>query len=90
MEFFFFGHELLESAELFVDMACFLNPNLTRQVTLDFRQLVGVNDVVEVIDQLFQVELSGQKSLLKVSDIFLLRVQRREFGSTFVDGNFLK
>lgn len=60
LKIFLFTHEFLESAELWVDKLTFFDPDFTRKIALDFRQLVGVHDIIQIVDQFLQMELSRQ------------------------------
>jgi hypothetical protein len=60
LKLLFFRDELLESAEFLVNQMGFFNPDFTGQVALDFGQLIGVHNIVEVVDEFLQVVLSGQ------------------------------
>jgi hypothetical protein len=60
LKLLFFGDELLESAEFLINQIGFFNPDFTGQVALDFRQLIGVHYILEVVDEFLQVVLGGQ------------------------------
>ncbi len=90
MEFLLFGHKFLEPAEFLVDEMGFFDPDFTGQVALDLGQLVGVYNIIEIIDEFLQVILSSKQSLLEILDIFMFRVQRRKFSDTLIDGDFFK